>query len=191
MRTLDPRAPLILDTVALSRRPGSERELSLREPAPAELGIDMLGVPEGSDVVLELRLESVMEGALVTGTASVHVCGQCVRCLTAIEDDLLVDLQELYVYDDSDEPEDEETSRLEGDLLDLEPVLRDAVVLALPHNPLCVPDCPGLCPQCGIRLADDPEHTHGEALDPRWSVLTGLNSEDMSTAGPPSGPMEE
>ena len=54
-------------------------------------------------------------------------------------------------------------------------VLRDAVVLALPLNPVCDPECPGLCPECGARLADDPDHTHGEAIDPRWAALSQLD----------------
>lgn len=189
MRTLDPRAPFVLDTRELSRRPGLDRRVVVSEQAPADLGIDMLGVPEASAVDLDLRLESVLEGVLVTGTASVHVSGQCVRCLTTIEEDLAVDLQELYAYDRDDE--DDETRWLEGDLLDLEPVLRDAVVLALPHNPLCGPDCPGLCPECGVRLADERDHSHGEVLDPRWAALSRLSSDDMTTAGPRSGPTEE
>ncbi|MGH1562525.1 YceD family protein [Mumia sp. DW29H23] len=181
MTSLDSRAPFVLDTHEIARRPGTQRELTLSEKAPAGMGVDMLGVPEGSDIDLELRLESVMEGILVTGTASVHTSGECVRCLKDIDGEMTVDLQELYVYDD--EEEDDDTARLEGDLLDLEPVLRDAVVLALPHNPLCVPDCPGLCPECGARLADDPEHTHGEAVDPRWAALSQLMQGNDRPAG--------
>ncbi len=134
----------------------------------------MLGVPPGSDIVLDLRLESVMEGVLVSGTGAVRLAGQCARCLEPIADSLVVDLQELYVYPGSDATEDE-ASRLADDLIDLEPLLRDAVVLALPFNPLCSPDCPGLCPECGARLADDPEHEHGETIDPRWAALRDLD----------------
>lgn len=194
MTTLDSRAPFVLDTHEIARRPGTQRELTLSEKAPAGMGVDMLGVPEGSDIDLELRLESVMEGILVTGTASVHTSGECVRCLREIDDEMTVDLQELYVYEGD---EDDDSPRLEGDLLNLEPVLRDAVVLALPHNPLCVPDCPGLCPECGVRLADDPEHTHGEAVDPRWSALSQMYEGNDRPAGgsdatgPGPGPDEE
>ncbi|MPZ93310.1 MAG: DUF177 domain-containing protein [Propionibacteriales bacterium] len=156
-------------------------------PAPADLGIDVLEVPEGSDLELDLRLEAVMEGVLVTGTARAHLVGECTRCLERLEQDLEVDLQELYAYDDGDRrangAEDEETSRLEGDYLDLEPVVRDAVVLALPYTPLCRDDCPGLCPTCGARLADDPQHNHGDAIDPRWAALTTL-TDDEAIAGP-------
>ena len=173
---LDPRAPLVLDTRELGRRPGSQREVSRSVPAPADLGIEVLHVPEGSPVDLDLRLEAVMEGVLVTGTARAALEGECVRCLGPIDDEIEVDLQELYVYDDrdTDPDEDDEVSTLQDDLLDLEPLLRDAVVLALPFQPLCQPDCPGLCVECGARLADDPDHGHEAPVDPRWAALTEL-----------------
>ena len=182
MSSLDPRAPLVLDTRELGRRPGSEREVVLTVPAPAELGIEVLRVPEGSPVELDLRLEAVMEGVLVTGTAQAGLSGECARCLDPIEDEILARFQELFVYEDgrhdqSDEDLDDETSRLEGDLVDLEPLLRDAVVLALPFQPLCMDDCPGLCTECGARLADDPDHTHEAPIDPRWAGLEKLQQD--------------
>jgi uncharacterized protein len=173
---LDPRAPLVLDTRELGRRPGSQRRVSFTAPAPADLGIEVLRVPDGSPVEFELRLEAVMEGVLVTGQAHAGLVGECVRCLEEIHDEVVADFQELFAYEDSDTAEsgDEDANRLEGDLLDLEPVLRDAVVLSLPFQPLCQDDCPGLCPECGARLADDPGHQHEEPVDPRWAALQGL-----------------
>lgn len=177
MTTLDPRAPFVLDTRELGRRPGSQRHVSRMAPAPSDLGIEVLHVPEGSEVELDLRLEAVMEGVLVTGTAQAALEGECVRCLEPITDEIDVTFQELYQYDDRSGPEDDEVSRLQGDLLDLEPVLRDAVVLALPFQPLCSDDCPGLCPDCGARLADDPEHSHDAKIDPRWAGLKPLQDD--------------
>jgi uncharacterized protein len=179
LTSLDPRAPLVLDTRELGRRPGSQRQVTRTVPAPAELGIEVLRVPEGSEVDLDLRLEAVMEGVLVTGTATAGLEGECVRCLEPISDDVEVTFQELFVYQDqhhgpADEAEDDGVSRLEGDLLDLEPLLRDAVVLALPFQPLCEDDCPGLCTECGARLADDPDHAHEAPVDPRWAGLVAL-----------------
>jgi uncharacterized protein len=142
-------------------------------PAPADLGIAVIGVPPGSPVELDLRLESVIEGVLVTGTATVELRGECVRCLGEVSEQLEVDIQELFVHPESDATE-EEASRLEGDLLDLEPLLRDGVVLDLPFQPLCREDCQGLCAECGANLNDDPDHTHEAALDPRWEKLRRL-----------------
>ena len=168
----------MLDTRELGRRPGSERTTSLTAPAPADLGIEVLRVPEGSPVELDLRLEAVVEGVLVTGSAHAGLAGECVRCLQEISSEIDADFTELFVYDDGEEQaqdtEDGETSRLQGDLLDLEPVLRDAVVLSLPFQPLCRDDCPGLCAECGARLADDPGHRHDDEIDPRWAALTEL-----------------
>jgi uncharacterized protein len=188
---LDPRAPLVLDTRELGRRPGSERKVPLTAPAPADLGIEVLHVPEGSPIEFAIRLEAVVEGVLVTGTAQAGLEGECVRCLEKIHSEITADFQELFVYDDGEkhakhdkhdkhdmDTEDEETSRLEGDLVDLEPLLRDAVVLALPFQPLCQDDCPGLCIECGARLADDPEHRHEAAVDPRWAALQKLAPQD-------------
>jgi uncharacterized protein len=145
-------------------------------PAPADLGIEVLGVPEGSQVDLDLRLEAVVEGVLVTGTARAELEGECVRCLAPLSDEVEVRFQELFVYDDRhvDPNEEFEVSTLQDDLVDLEPQLRDAVVLALPFQPLCQDDCPGLCPDCGARLADDPDHGHDAPVDPRWAALGAL-----------------
>ena len=75
--------------------------------------------------------------------------------------------------------EDDEVSTLQDDLVDLEPLLRDAVVLALPFQPLCEDDCPGLCAECGARLKDDPDHAHDEPIDPRWAGLAALKQDQQ------------
>jgi len=131
-----------------------------------------------------------MEGVLVTGTARAGLAGECARCLEAIDDDVVADFQELFVYDGSDVEEDE-ANRLEGELLDLEPLLRDAVVLTLPFQPLCQDDCPGLCVECGARLADDPDHQHQDAIDPRWAALQGLANQTEGPTGREPGTTEE
>jgi uncharacterized protein len=172
-RSLDPRSGLVLDTRVLGRRAGAMVVVQTSVEAPADLGIDVIGVPPGSPVELDLRLESVIEGVLVSGTAAATVHGQCVRCLREISDKVEVDLQELFVYPGSTATEDE-ASRLEGDLIDLEPLLRDDVVLGLPFQPLCQTDCAGLCPVCGVNLNDDPAHGHGSETDSRWDALRGL-----------------
>ena len=172
-RPLDRRSGLVLDAHELGRRAGAMKLVRTTVEAPADLGIAVIGVPPGSPIELDLRLESVVEGVLVSGTASVQVRGECVRCLGEVSDQLEVDIQELYVYPGV-EQDDELASRLEGDLIDLEPLLRDEVVLDLPFQPLCRDDCLGLCVECGANLNDDPDHRHEAALDHRWEVLRGL-----------------
>ena len=152
------------------------RRVSRVVPAPPDLGIaDVIGVPPGEEVELDLRLEAVMEGVLVSGHAAAAVTGECVRCLDPVARRVEVDLQELYRYPDLErgEEEGEELPTLQGDLIDIEPALRDAIVLELPLKPLCDETCPGLCVDCGARLAEDPGHHH-EALDPRWASLAGI-----------------
>ena len=190
LKRLDPRAPLVVDTRELARRPGSSKKVSRTEPAPADLRIELIGVPEGSPVELDLLLESVMEGILASGTARVSLAGECARCLDPVEDELVVELQELYVYPESD-ARDDEASRLEGDYLDLEPVLRDAVVLALPFRPVCDDDCPGLCAECGAHLADEPTHHHAEQNDPRWAALASLTADNTAGRDDATGENEE
>jgi uncharacterized protein len=178
---LDPRSPFVLDTLELGRRPGSTRRVQRTVASPGDLGNEMIGIPAGADVELDLQLSAVVEGVLVTGTVRARAVGECGRCLDEIVDDVDVSLQELFVYPGRSEAaadsgdDEEDLPELDGDLADIEPVVRDAVVTALPFQPLCRDDCPGLCSLCGAHLADDPTHSH-ETLDPRWAALGGLQS---------------
>lgn len=185
MSSVDPRSPFVLDTRELGRRAGSMKTYNFTVAAPADLGLAMIAVPAGSEIEFDLRLEAVMDGVLVSGTALVSVAGECSRCLEPIAFDLEVDLQELFEYPATDSKgrvredaneSDDELPKLDGDYLDLEPVLRDAVVLAFPLSPLCQPDCRGLCIECGTNLNENPEHEH-ESVDPRWAALGGLSLE--------------
>jgi len=177
---LDPRSPLVLDTRDLPRRPGVHRAVDRTIPAPADFGLELVRVPEGAAIHLDLSMTWVTEGVFVSGTASATVEGECGRCLRPTSDTLVIRLQELYAYEHSatDETTDEEeVGRLRGDLIDLEPALRDAVVLALPSHPLCRADCPGMCPECGVHLDDLPaDHSH-QRVDSRWSALSQLTEE--------------
>jgi uncharacterized protein len=172
---------MVFDLRELGRRAGSLRDYRRSVPAPAALGLDLVGVSEGAPLALELRLESVTEGVLVTGTITAPITGQCGRCLDPVSDELAVDVCELFAYPDSatdETTELDEIHRIEGELLDLEPVVRDAIVLGLPWTPLCRPDCAGLCPTCGQRLDDLPAgHAH-EVIDPRWAALEKLKSQE-------------
>jgi uncharacterized protein len=186
---LDHRQPLVIDTRELGRRPGSMRRVQVTAPAPVDLGGQgMAVITPGSDLALDLRLESVMEGVLITGTAVGTMSGECGRCLDPVEAPISVDLMELYRYPDQDsvkgrgaaakaaaeDAADDETPMLVDDLIDLEPVLRDALVLELPMTPLCDEDCLGLCVECGERLEDLPENHSHDAVDPRWAALAEL-----------------
>jgi uncharacterized protein len=169
---LDPRAPLVLDTRELGRRPGSMRRVERTVPAPDDWALELVRVPTGAAVSLLLRMESVLDGVLVSGTVTAPVEAECGRCLEPVTTAVEVDIQELFAYDP--EAADDDIALLDGDFIDLEPVARDAVVLALPLNPVCAEDCPGLCSGCGGSLRDlDPDHGHDE-IDPRWATLSAL-----------------
>jgi uncharacterized protein len=200
---LDHRQPLVIDTRELGRRPGSMRRVQVTAPAPVDLGGQgMAVITPGSDLELDLRLESVMEGVLVTGTAVGTMSGECGRCLDPVQSPVSVELQELYRYPEQDnvrgrgaaakaaaeDAADDQTPMLVDDLIDLEPVLRDALVLELPMTPLCSEDCLGLCVDCGERLADLPENHSHDAVDPRWAALAELRDHAEPAE---SSPVEE
>lgn len=183
MTRLDPRSEMVLDTKLVGRRPGTMSELTREVGAPSDFGTVVMRVEQGQPLTLDLRLESVVEGVLVTGSVRGTATGACVRCLDPVTHPVDGAFQELFVYAErhahhhevGDEDAAEE-SRVEDGLIDLEPLLRDTVVPALPFQPVCRADCPGLCSECGAALAQDPDHRH-DAIDPRWAALGGLLSD--------------
>jgi uncharacterized protein len=167
--------PWVIDARDLGRRPGYSRRYERSAALSHDIGFEpVVSLPAGREVMFEVLVESVVEGVLVSGTAATDLDGQCARCLDPLVERVEVEFTELFAYPDSatDSTTDEdEFFRLVDDLIDLEPVVRDAIVLALPQAPLCSPDCQGLCPGCGGRWADlGPDHGH-ETIDPRWAGL--------------------
>jgi uncharacterized protein len=175
----------------LPRRAGEMKEYSIDIVVPERMGLDVVAVEVGEEIHVDMRLESVSQGILVSAQISAVADGTCMRCLEPLELQIHRRIQELYRYapekkvhtkaqrkaaeiDDLDVDED---LMLEGDEIDLEGPIRDSIVLDLPINPVCVEDCPGLCPGCGVKwslLA--PDHGH-EQIDPRWKGLAGLEPE--------------
>jgi uncharacterized protein len=157
---LNPHRPLVFDTRTLGL--AAMRSETRTVPAPASLGVELVNVPEGAELELDVRLERVAEGVLVTATVRAPLVGECARCLDLFTSSTEVRFTELFTHEAGDDEAD--GYLLDGDLLDLEPALRDALVLELPLAPLCADDCPGLCSECGIRLADaEAGHGHAEA----------------------------
>ncbi|RDI49077.1 YceD family protein [Nocardia mexicana] len=177
-------AGFVLDTRSLGRAPGSIRQVQRTVPVTERIGLDMVAVPVGGEVELDLTLQAVSEGVLVTGAVFAPVSGECSRCLEPFTDEIELQLTELFAYPDSateQTTEDDEVYRLIDDMIDLKPVVVDAVGLALPLQPLCEPDCAGLCPECGVRMAiAGPDHKH-EILDPRWAGLANFAAEAPGT----------
>jgi len=165
---------LPLDLHALGRHPGEMIERHIELPAPADMAVGMVGVPDGSPLVIDLTCQSAGEGVLVQGQATVRLAGQCARCLAAFERTGSFDVQELYYYQGRGPEDDDEALFVFDDVVDLEPVVRAAIVLNLPFSPLCQDDCAGLCPQCGLDLNGQTDHVHEEPLDDRWAKLRDL-----------------
>ena len=181
----------IFNTHDLPRRAGEMREYSLDVPSPERIGIDVIGVPEDQAIHIGMRLTSVSEGVLVDAQVSTMAEGECIRCLDRIELPISRNFQELYryapekahtkaqrkaaeIYDSPGEVDDAGELVVDGESINLETPVRDAIVLALPINPLCEEQCLGLCPACGVKWAIlDPGHLHAVS-DPRWRGLAGL-----------------
>jgi len=178
---LNRASPWVIDTraagVSHQHGPGLAHSLDIAAPPPEQTVAGVLEVPPSSTVTVHGRLESVAEGVLVTGTATAEAHGSCSRCLIDIVVPLKASFQELFAYPDSltaQTTDPDEIPRVDDEAIDIAPLVHDELVLAMPTIPLCRPDCPGLCPECGQRLDGvGPDHRH-EILDPRWAALAGL-----------------
>ncbi len=166
------------------RKPGEMRELELDPVLTDRWGEGLVSVPEGSQVEIDVRIESVHEGILVSATARTDYAGVCGRCLTDIAAPVEVEIQELFAYP-GEEASDFE---VQDDHVDLETAVRDAIVLSLPFQPVCRPDCPGLDPETGELRADSTDAEPREPLDPRWAALAGLAEEPADGSGSESAP---
>ncbi|MCB9412886.1 MAG: DUF177 domain-containing protein [Actinobacteria bacterium] len=171
---IDPTAPWVLD-VHDFRRAGEFKRVHRVVPAPAGIANPVIEVPPGADMKLDLTLESVIDGVLVTADLTFPTVGFCSRCLEPLAETLDSPFSELYLWVEPEQvdPDDDPLPLVQGGLIDLSGAIRDAVVLALPLAPVCGADCGGLCPTCGIKLADNPGHDHVQD-DPRWAALKAL-----------------
>ncbi|KAF2414089.1 hypothetical protein B1729_06600 [Microbacterium sp. B35-04] len=175
--------PFVLPIRDIIHRSGEMREHTIEVPAPAKWGEGLVSIPEGEPVVVEVRLESVHEGILASGDIDTEYSGVCSRCLTDITEGLQVEFQELFAYPGEEEADFE----VQDDHVDLETLVREAVVLSLPFQPVCQPDCPGLDPVTGERLADSAGSQLSEPLDPRWAALQDYTTDHDDEAPRPRG----
>lgn len=180
--------PFLLNTHELPRRTGEMKEYQLDIESNARIGVPLIAVPEGDVIEVDVRLESVTEGVLLSADIYAVAIGECIRCLDPVEQVVERKIQELYRYELTNEKgrkkrreEDdvdldmEDELQMEGDVMNLEIPIIDAIILALPVNPLCSEECLGLCPDCGEKWEKLPEgHAH-EVVDARWSGLEKLD----------------
>jgi uncharacterized protein len=168
------RHPLRVGIADLRRRPGTRRRVE-ESVSLEDLEVSTARVPSGEPVVVELELETLSDGLVATGTIDAPWTGECRRCLRPVEGRAVVEVREIF----QPRPVEGETYAMGEDIVDLEPMVRDAVLLALPLAPLCADDCRGPAPEeFPTGLADEGDGTTSEApVDPRWAALSGLDFE--------------
>ena len=192
------RSPYLFSTHDLPRRAGEMREYFVPIEAHELMGFDFLAIAADEPIDIELKLESVSDGVLATANVRSLATGECTRCLDPLEIDIDENFIELYEYsedprivrkrekkmserakakkqeEDEELDEEDEVRQMDGEDIDLEGPIRDAIILNLPINPLCTPDCPGLCPECGEKWRELPEDHAHQVTDIRWAGLEGL-----------------
>jgi uncharacterized protein len=181
------------NTHELPRRAGEMKEYQLDLEILESVGVPLVAVAAGDVIEVDMRLESVAEGILLSADVYAVAKGECIRCLDPVEITVERKIQELYRYEPTNEKggkrkksgrnertdevdlEEDDELWLDGNVMNLETPIRDAIVLDLPVNPLCSEDCLGLCPDCGEKWEKLPEgHSH-EVIDARWAGLAGLD----------------
>ena len=163
---------LRLSVAEILGRPGEYRDIAIRRPLQ-DVGTALARLGERG-IEGDLRIESVIEGVLVTGRVQGGAVLQCARCLNEIETDVTLRVCELFAGPGHEASEDVDVYQVEGLEIDLEPMVRDAVTLALPLNPLCRKDCRGLCGSCGTDLNQGACDCKEDDFDPRWAALSDL-----------------
>ncbi len=195
--------PFLFNTHDLPRRPGEMREYELTIDSHEELGFEVLSIAADEPIDIDLRIESVAEGILATATVRTEASGECGRCLDAVFYGVDESFQELYEYvedprqarkknkpgkkrpqkNDEEDLDEDLVRQMDGEMIDLDGPIRDAIILNLPINPLCTADCPGLCPDCGIKWIELPEdHAHAP-VDIRWAGLESWGGTQPPTGG--------
>ena len=170
------QSPFKINLHELPRRAGEMKNYHLEFVSPEPIGTPMLAIKTGEPLVIDFKAEAVSDGVLISGRIVSLAEGECGRCLEELKEDVDQEFRELFLYESrksENEEDDDELFAMDGDIADIEVPIRDAVVLAMPLNPLCKPDCLGLCSECGERMEKlGPDHSH-EKVDPRWSGLAG------------------
>jgi len=194
-QSANPGNTFLVSAHDLPRRAGEMREYELTITEHTPVGVSLLAIPADAPIYVDLRLQAVAEGVLVSGEVRAEAIGECTRCLEPVSFDVDESFTELYNYEidprqgsrkSKDSRESKESKEIEvgdedeefwmqGDLIDIEAPIRDAVILNMPVHPLCSEDCLGLCPGCGLTWASLPEDHEHPVTDIRWAGLENWN----------------
>ncbi len=179
--------PLLISLRDQPHREGTTTDKQIEWTVPAGWSTQVLTLPAGTVIPLDVRVTSVSEGVYVEVRGDAALEGQCVRCLEPVEVEMEIDDAELYTQPGArgrrqEQPRDIEVSGddmdasyvIQSDAVDLEPLLRDAILSEAPLQPICSDDCQGICEHCGVLLKEaEPGHSH-EFVDPRFAALASL-----------------
>lgn len=165
-----------VDVRELVGHPGASTRHSMDEPV-AGVATELCRVPDDRNVAGDLLMEGVVEGVLVSGVLSCTVVQTCARCLKPSDVGYVFDVRELFGPGAG--PGDDQYPLPAEGFIDLEPMIRDAVVLSMPFSPLCVPECLGLCPRCGGDRSLGECSCPADVADERWTALAGISFPDF------------
>lgn len=192
MMTRPEDSPWAVPVAQVASRPGQSKQIDADFPAPSGIGDEIVGVKEGAPVHVSGSFDSIVDGLVFSARVTAPVKAECTRCLKPIERDWGVDVTTFMPYESGEdakgrngevdivageeEAEDVYPLLADGAWADLEALLRDTLVEALPLQPLCSEDCQGLCSQCGVDLNEHPDHHH-EVTDIRFEALADLKKQ--------------
>ncbi|MFR0578372.1 YceD family protein [Bifidobacterium thermophilum] len=174
----------------VASRPGQSSPVDADFPAPSGIGDVIVGVTEGEPIHVNGAFDSIIDGLVFHAHITAPVHAECTRCLKPLQHDWGTDVTAFFPYSYKEDETDDDTDIIAGEeesegtyplspdgcFADLEALLRDTFAESLPLQPLCQPDCKGLCPQCGINLNEHPEHKH-DTTDIRFAALAGLKEQ--------------
>jgi len=168
-----------LDLTDLGLRSGDRHERTY----PLDLEPVLLGGVEYEILLangVDVSVDRVAGGFLVTVAADAKAYGPCARCLGEAVLKVRAEQQEFAPTARDGWEESEFSAFIEELVVDVSGLVREAVVLALPPQVVCSPECRGLCPQCGRNLNNATCECAAQEVDERWGRLRDLRLEDGS-----------
>lgn len=166
------RGPLVVPVTEMVRHPGSHKRVTITTEAEG-LALPEARVPDGDPVTVDVMFDALSDGIVVKGTVAATWTGECRRCLGPATGTAVASVEEIY----QEHPITDEAFTFDGDAIDLEPLVRENLLVELPLAPLCRPDCAGLCPSCGVDRNTDPCSCDTTPSDPRWGALDALRAQ--------------